>query len=226
MVTQAIALGPEFDHLPDDTEEMLVGATSHQGSINLLYDSLILCGPERGLAWLVGNQLTLIIPRQGGGRPYQPSPDIMVHPTLGDIERTSLNVAIDGPPVLIVEVASPSTSRAADLNLSSPSGKPGVYASAGVLEYLVFDPTGDLIPNQVRAWRMGASGYEPWEAGADGRWHCQSLGISFAPQGLRLRVYDQDGQLVPTIREIVEDRRRAAERVATLEAENRRLRGE
>ena len=144
MVTQVVALGPEFDHLPDDTEETLGGATSHQDSINLLYDSLILCGPDRGLPWLVGNQLMLLIPRQVG-RSYNPSPDIMVHPTLGDVERTSLNVAIDGPPVLIVEVASPSTSPSSDLNLDSPSGKPGAYAAIGVLEYLVFDPTGQMI---------------------------------------------------------------------------------
>jgi Uma2 family endonuclease len=226
MVTQLIALGPEFDHLPDDTEEMLVGATSHQGSINLLYDSLILCGPERGLPWLVGNQLTMIIPRKGGRGPYRPSPDILVHPTLGDVERTSLNVADDGPPVLVIEVASPSTSRSVDLNLQSPTGKPGVYASIGVLEYLVFDPTGSLIADQIQAWRMGPGGYEPWLPEADGRWHSRALGISFVPQGLRLRVYDQDGQLVPTIREIMEARRRDAERVAALEAENRRLRGE
>jgi Uma2 family endonuclease len=225
MVTQAVALGPEFDHLPDDTEETLVGATSHQGSINLLYDSLILCGPDRGLPWLVGNQLMLLIPRQVG-RSYNPSPDIMVHPTLGDVERTSLNVAIDGPPVLIVEVASPSTSLSSDLNLDSPSGKPGAYAAIGVLEYMVFDPTGQMIGEQVRAWRMGPTGYEPWLSEGDGRWHSRALGIGFVPQGLRLRVYDQEGQLVPSIREIVEERRRAAERVAALEAENRRLRGE
>ena len=218
MVTQVVALGPEFDHLPDDTEETLVGATSHQGSINLLYDSLTLCGPDRGLPWLVGNQLMLLIPRQVG-RAYRPSPDIMVHPTLGDVERTSLDVAIDGPPVLIIEVASPSTSLSADLNLDSPSGKPGVYASIGVLEYLVFDPTSQLIEEQVRAWRMGPSGYESWLPETDGRWYSRSLGISFVPQGMRMRVYDQDGQLVPSIREIVAARRE-------LEAENRRLRGE
>jgi hypothetical protein len=91
---------------------------------------------------------------------------------------------------------------------------------------MVFDPTGQMIGEQVRAWRMGPTGYEPWLSEGDGRWHSRALGIGFVPQGLRLRVYDQEGQLVPSIREIVEERRRAAERVATLEAENRRLRGE
>lgn len=218
MVTQIIALGPEFDHLADDTEETLVGATSHQGAINLIYDSLILCGPDRGLPWFIGNQLMLIIPRQVG-QPYRPSPDIMVHPTLGDIERTSLNVASDGPPVLIIEVASPSTSFSSDLNLDSPEGKPGVYASIGVSEYLVFDPTGQMIAEQVRGWRMGPAGSEPWPPETDGRRHSRALGIRFVPQGMRLRVYDQDGQLVPSIREIVAARRQ-------LEEENRRLRGE
>jgi hypothetical protein len=108
-----------------------------------------------------------------------------------------------------------------------------VYERIGVSEYLVFDPIGQILPQQVRAWRRGALGYEPWEPGRDGRWHSVALGVSFAPQGLWLRLYDQEGQLVSTIREINRERqqltnlnRAQADELARLRAELRRLRGE
>lgn len=233
MSTSTFALGPEFDLLLDDTEESLVGASYHQGNMTQLYDGLILCGPERGLPWFVGNQINLLIPRQGDHPAYQPSPDILVHPTLGEGERTSLSLLADGSPALIIEVASPSTATDHDLNLTSPKGKPAVYERIGVREYLVFDPLGQILPQQVRAWRRGALGYEAWEPEPDGRWHSAALGVSFAPQGLWLRLFDQEGQLVSNIREINRERqqlervnRDQAAELAALRAELRRLRGE
>ena len=225
MSTSTFALGPEFDLLLDDTEESLVGASYHQGNMTQLYDGLILCGPERGLPWFVGNQIKLMIPRQGEHPAYQPSPDILVHPTLGEGERTSLSLVDDGPPALIIEVASPSTAVDHDLNLMSPRGKPAVYERIGVSEYLVFDPIGQILPGQIRAWRRGARGYEPWEPAGDGRWHSGALGIRFAPQGLWLRLYDQEGQLVSNIREMHRERQRQDTELARLRAELHRLRG-
>jgi Uma2 family endonuclease len=212
MVVQFVALGLEFDHLPDDP---VVGTTTHQAATALLYDSLHWCGAGRGLPWLVAIRLPLVVPWSDA----RLAPDLLVHATLGNSEREQLDQATDGPPALIIEVTSPQTSLDADLCLIADTGMKELYGVLGVQEYLVFDPTGELIPGQVRAWRAGAAGYEPWLAEGDGRWHSRSLGISFMPQGMRLRVYGQDGQLVPTIREIAAARRQ-------LEAENRRLRGE
>ena len=64
----------------------------------------------------------------------------------------------------------------------------------------------------------------PWQQEADGRWVSAALGIAFQPQGVLLRVYDQDGKLVPITEELadlVEERDR---RLAALEEELRRLR--
>ena len=47
MVLKTIALDPAFNHLPDDTEETLVGSSLHQGAITLLATALALCGPRR-----------------------------------------------------------------------------------------------------------------------------------------------------------------------------------
>ena len=71
----------------------------------------------------------------------------------------------------------------------------------------------------------------PWEPASDGRWHSTALGLSFAPLGSLLRVYDGAGHLIPVIGEqgrmLAERDRRIAENqryIAELEAEITRLR--
>ena len=76
MVTQMVALGPEFDLLPDDTEESLLGAPIHKYGIVAIFTSLRRHARRLGLPWFIGNQTTLVIPR-ASGRPYQPAPDLL-----------------------------------------------------------------------------------------------------------------------------------------------------
>lgn len=230
-IERTIALGPEFAVLADDTEESILGSSLHQGAITVLHDSLDACGRGRGLPWFVGNQIRMLIPRNGG-RLLTLSPDLLIHPTLSSGSRDSIIVAADRPPALVIEIASPSTARARDLAEGTPRGKPAAYAALGIAEYLVFDPVSDFVPTGLWARRLGPDGYEPWERAADGRWH-SALGISFRPDDAFLRVHDQDGQLVLTGAELRERNRRLAEivserqgQIAALEAELRRLRGE
>jgi hypothetical protein len=187
------------------------------------------------LPWFVGNQLTLIIPREGY-RPYRPMPDVFVHPTLGPGHRGSLDVAREGPPALAIEVVSPSTVQN-DINLRD--GKAGAYAHSGIAEYLVFDPLAEHLDSPVWACRAQGRAYVPWQPEGDGRWHSAALGVSFAPLGSLLRLYDGTGTLVPSIteqalqlaerdRRIAADQRRLAEqdqRIAALQAEIEHLRG-
>jgi Uma2 family endonuclease len=123
MVTRAIVLGPEFDSFQDDTEEMLVGSSFHQDAIVGIFDSLRVVRDRRQLPWFVGNQLKLLIPRDSGMPAAQPSPDIVVHLTLGPTGRYSIDVHVDGPPAFAAEVLSPSTARDRDLNDRTPPGK-------------------------------------------------------------------------------------------------------
>jgi Uma2 family endonuclease len=226
MVTYPIALGPEFDLLLDDTEESLLGTTLHQQIIVTLVNGLSYFSAREHLSWLVGNQLTLLIPRRNGRGHYQPSPDGLVHPTLGaDHQAGSLNVAAVDPPALTIEVTSPSTAREHDLDTLSPRAKPAVYARCGIPEYIVFDALGEVVPERMRAWRLGPAGlYVPWEPEADGRWH-SALGISFAPLNLLLRVWDSQGHLLPTHRELAEMLDARDREIAALREELRRLRG-
>jgi Uma2 family endonuclease len=245
-VAKGVLLSPDLDWLPDDTAESLLGSMLHQRVIVSEVNSLTRYSKRENLGWKIGNQLRLVIPRASGERSYQPSPDILVHtsPSLGE-RAPSLNVNVFGPPALAIEICSPSTAQEHDLDTVNPRAKPRAYAQAGIPEYLAFDPTGEIVREFVRAWRMGESGeYDPWLPDpATGRWH-SALGISFAPQGVLLRVYDADGNIVPdnddmdellTALEAERARERAERdaqlaardaRIAELEAELRRQRGE
>lgn len=229
----ALRTGPgavvEPEWLPDDTEEDLVGSSLHQLAITTLYDSLRLVGPERGLPWCVGNQLTLAIPRPNGSV-YRPSPDILVHPTAGEMDRTEFDTRVEGAPALIAEVVSPTTWRR-DIDR-----KADWYAYVGVQEYFVFDPMGDQLGAHVWARRLVGRHFKRWAAGPDGRWASATLGITLDVQGALVRVYDERGALVPTI---IEQARRLAEHdrllalrqaehdreIARLQAELRALKG-
>ena len=243
---KGVLLSPDLDWLPDDTEEALLGSMLHQRVIVSDVNSLTRVSKRGNLGWKIGNQLKLIIPREGGGRPYQPSPDIIVHTSpLVDDHQSSLNINAYGPPALAIEVCSPThpaggcpAAYSHDLDTFNPAAKPSAYARAGIPEYLVFDPTGDIIPELVRAWRRGlGETYEPWLPDpATGRWH-SALGISFAPRGVLLRVYDAAGAIVPDNDDMDDllaalqaererERAEAAARIAELEAQLRRQRGE
>lgn len=230
MASRSFVLGPEFDLFEDDPP---VGPSWHQDAIGALFDGLTYCGLKRHLPWLIGNRLPVIISREEGDAPPHLVPDIIVHPTLTDTPRTSLDITRDGPPVMAVEVVSTEAECNRDLNITEPIGKPQLYATAGIREYLAFDPLAEFIREQVRAWLLGPHGITPWLPDANGRWVSAGLGISFAVQGALLRVYDQDGRLAPiyreTLRTLALRDQQLTERdreIAALQAELRRLRGQ
>jgi len=221
--------------LREDSPEDLMGSDLHQTAIRVIIEGLLQAGPERGLPWHVSSQLMVLMPKERlGGKNWPPSPDVFVHPTAGPRSRTSWDVAVEGVPPFVAEVASPST-------WDYDAGAKGrAYWYVGVREYLLFDPTTELLGEEVRARRQTERGmWGPWEPEADGRWHSSVLGVSFRPQGTLLRVYDGQGVLLPTISEqtrriqeqerlLAEQARRTdeqARRIAELEAELQRLRG-
>jgi Uma2 family endonuclease len=194
--------------LPDDTEEDLVGADWHQYAIVVLYNGMRDVADLDHLPWHVGNQLTMV-----GWSPqgvWRPSPDIAVYPTAGSALRKEMSVKEDGPPTLVVEVASPST-WAYDVN--EVSGKAAGYLGVGVEYYLVFDPTSELLGVPGRGWRQAAGITRDWRPEADGSYRCASLGIALRPEGIILRVLDRAGRSIPT----------REERLAQLTAQAARL---
>ena len=215
--------------LHDDTEEDLVGADWHQQAIRALSDSLDDLAADLNLQWHVGDQLTLAGTKPDG-TPWRPSPDITIYPSAGAAMRAEMVVSTDGVPALIIEVASPSTWQY-DVDLQA--GKAWGYLHLGVPNYLVFDPLGDLLDERCRGWQQHGGAVHAWRPRADGRYYAISLDVSFHPEGDLLRVYGPDGRPVAfnyekaqRIRAQERDLRAQARRIADLEAELKRLRGE
>jgi Uma2 family endonuclease len=201
----------DLSALKDDTEEDLVGSDLHQDAIQTLFEGLWLAGPGRGLPWHVSRQLMVLMGQVGSKVDWRPSPDILVQLHGGSAPLTSFDAEALGVPPLVMEVASPST-FAYDVG-----AKRDGYLAVGVREYLVFDPTGELLGEAVRAWRAEAGMFVPWRAGSDGHWQSHEVPVTFQPEGLELRVYDADDRRLPTFRE--QDRLRVA---ALLQAEEER----
>ncbi len=230
MVTYPIILGREFDVIPDDTEESIVGSVIHQDAIVTAADGLRISAARRDLPWFVSNQQFLLLLNEGRPFPRRIGPDVCVYQSLPMVNPTSIPVAQHGPPTLILEVASPGTALANDTNIFDPQAKPRLYERIGVAEYIAFDPTGEIYGAPIWAQHRGPEGFMPWLPEGDGRLH-SVLGISFMQVGHLLRVYDHDGQLVPISLEfdamLNEERRQneeRARRIAALEAELRHLR--
>jgi Uma2 family endonuclease len=208
----------DLDELHDDSEEDLVGADWHQTAIRVANEGLLLAGPERGLPWHVGNQLTVLMGRVGR-KEWRPSPDLFVHPRAGPEPVKSFDARLLGVPPLVIEVVSEDTWR------YDVAAKRRTYGRVGVQEYLVFDPTREWLGEAVRAWHATPRGFVRWAAGRDGRWHSRVLGIASEPDGLLLRVVDAAGARMLHVGEQARRLREQAHRIAELEAENRRLRG-
>jgi len=190
--------------VPDDTEESIVGADWHQEAIANLWSGLRAVAGARGWSWHVGNQLTLVAWHPDGAV-WRPKPDIMVHGQAGAAPRQEMSATADGLPELIIEVASPST-YSSDVSVSPPSrarpeAKGFEYLAWPLPEYLVFDPSEAHLPGQVRAWRTVEGRVVDWLPDAAGRYHSQSLGISFRPDGFFLRIFDPEGVPAPLAHE-------------------------
>ncbi len=180
---------PTLFRLPGDTEESVLGTNPHQQVIRELINSLEWAA-TRGPRWGVGGQTRIEGFRRSDGSEVPLLPDVFVYPHSWDARRGSLSIASDGPPLLTIEVTSDSTWQG---DLNAAAGKVYSYGEAGIQEYVVFDPTGDLLPERVRAWRREDSRFVPWLPDSDGHWHSQQLGVAFGADGLFLRVYTGDG---------------------------------
>jgi len=237
MVTRTrIALGPAFANLADDSAMSLLEWLFHRDALVDAYLGLAHYRQQRGMSWFIGKQAKLAIPREVGPS-YLPAPDLSIHSTLGPCVLATVPIAHYGPPTLVIEVVSGTMLMDNDLRFGIPGGKAVAYAASGIAEYLVFDPCGDFIPEQIAAWRLGPTGdYVQWGPDATDRW-VSSLGIAFAPQDTKLRVYDETDELIPSYEELADEREQPLRDAAREHAEQqaqitelqdtlRRLRGE
>jgi hypothetical protein len=106
---------------PDDTEESILGTDLHQTTITNLRWGInevahLRRTPGQPLPWQALSQIALLGCERPDGSAYRTFPDVVVYPHPIDPGRGSLTLAVDGPPVLIIEVLSESTFEA-DIDL-------------------------------------------------------------------------------------------------------------
>lgn len=181
---------------PDDTEESVVGTDLHQTTIiNLRWGinevAQLHRAPEQAAPWHALGQTTLLGCQRPDGTAYRTLPDVFVYPRSIDQSRGSVALALDGPPVLIIEVLSEST-YAADIDLAH--GKGYSYARAGVREYLALDPARAFIAEGGRGWRLVEGVYRPWEPDADGRWQSTTIEVAIGLEGVLAAIYTCEGR--------------------------------
>lgn len=191
-----LATPPAVRWPPDDTEESVVGTNLHQEAItNLrwgLNEVASMHAPPGGPSpWQALSQTAISGLVRWDGSRYTVLPDVFVYQHAIDERRATLSLEQEGPPTLIAEVLSPKTALA-DLNLER--GKGYSYARAGVREYLILDPMGTDIAEQVQGWRLEGGGYVSWRSDAHGRWQSQQLPVAIAFEGARVVVYAEDGR--------------------------------
>jgi Uma2 family endonuclease len=181
---------------PDDTEESVLGINLHQKTITNLrwgINELATVHQPAGqpLPWEASTQLLITGCKRPDGSYLRVLPDVFVYPHEANPYRGSWSIAVDGPPVLIIEVLSGSTQEN-DLDLGR--GKGYSYAQAGVREYLTLDPTGEYLPEQGRGWRLVEGVYQPWERDTNGRWRSEGIAAAFGVAGAQVTVYGREGR--------------------------------
>jgi len=153
-------------------------------------------------------------------------PDVLVtlgggamDPATGRL-RKAYRVWDDGPPDLVIELASPSTVKRDNV------GKKEDYAAYGICEYVQFDPLdptdpeGPLLVPKLQVWRLQGGNYAAVEAGPDGGVPSAVLpGLEWVQAGQFLRLREAaTGALLPTDAEKEAAGRRRAEQAASEEA--------
>src|SRR5215213_2470579 len=87
-------------------------------------------------------------------------------------------------PCFVLETTSEST-RHEDLK-----SKRGLYEQLGVDEYFLFDPLGDYLKPSLQGYRLVRGRYQPIQPSPDGSLVSQETGVTFRPDGYRLRLED------------------------------------
>ncbi len=180
----------------DDTEESILGTDLHQTTITNLRPGIngvahLSRLPGQPLPWQALSQIALFGCLRPDDSEYKTYPDVFVYTHPIDQNRGSVALALDGPPVLIIEVLGKST-YAVDIDLAR--GKGYSYARAGVREYLAIDPTHAFIRGSGRGWRLVDGVYLPWEPDESGRWHSEQIEVLLGLEGMLAMVYTREGQ--------------------------------
>jgi Uma2 family endonuclease len=181
-------------------------------------------------AWVAGN--FFLCYERGNPRAHL-APDVMVAKGLDQRFRPNYLLWEEKPPSLIVEVTSRSTRRE-DLGK-----KKSLYERFGTEEYVLYDPLDEYLKPRLQGYRLDRGHFQPIPLEADGSLRSRTTGLTFRPEGQRMRLVDSlTGKLTLWHEEIeaafaqtsealareAAARRTAEEKLRALEAEFDRLR--
>jgi hypothetical protein len=97
-------------------------------------------------------------------------------------------------PAVIFEITSPGTQK------EDKKNKKDLYAKIGVLEYWLFDPKAEWIPEQLRGYRLEGETYHPITDR-----YSQVLSLHLEPEGALLGLYRSDtGEKLPLPSEVAD----------------------
>ena len=231
----AIPLEHEIEYPTSDGQPMAETLEHQQVMIDLIQG---LRGRYAGVpgAWVAGN---FFFCYEEGNPNAHVSPDVMLAEGLAPRERRP-NYLLwqEKPPSLVVEVTSRSTCQ------EDTGKKKSLYERIGTAEYVLFDPFGEYLRPRLQGYRLERGRFQPIRLEADGSLRSRTTGLTFRPEGLRLRLVDtatgkpilwheeteaafsQVGQVLSQVEQVLSQEaaaRQAAEVKAAEEAAARRM---
>jgi len=204
----AIPLEREIEYPTTDGHLMAESIEHQQVMIDLILGLRQLYA-ARSDVWVAGN--FILCYEQGNPRAFV-APDVML--AIGVRKRTRYNYLLweEKPPSLLVEVTSKSTRREDEVK------KKALYERIGVEEYLLFDPKDEYLKPRLQGFRLTSGLFRPIRLERDGALLSRTTGLTFRPEGERLRMLDTSSgepmrwsDELDAARQDAEDARRAAE---------------
>jgi Uma2 family endonuclease len=132
--------------------------------------------------WVAGN---FFFCYEKGNPNAHVAPDVMVAKGLQPKERRP-NYLLweEKPPSLVIEVTSRSTRR------EDTGKKKSLYERIGTEEYVLFDLLGEYLRPRLQGYRLERGRFQPVQLDGDGSLRSRTTGLTFRPEGKRLRLVD------------------------------------
>ncbi len=174
----AFPLEQEIEY-PTSDGHLMAETVEHQTVMVDLIQGLLHRYVERSDVWVAGN---FFLCYERGNPNAHVAPDVML--AIGVEKRKRFNYLLweEKPPSLVVEVTSKSTRR------EDQGKKKALYERIGVEEYLLFDPFGEYLRPQLQGYRLRSGLYQPIPRETDGTLPSRTTGLTFRPEGQRLRL--------------------------------------
>ena len=177
----AIPLEHEIEYPTSDGQPMAETPEHQQVMIDLILGLRSRYARVPG-AWVAGN---FFFCYEEGNPNAHVAPDVMLAEGLAPREhRPNYLLWQEKPPSLVVEVTSRSTRR------EDTGKKKSLYERVGTAEYVLFDPFGEYLRPRLQGYRLERGHFRPIALEADGSLRSRTTGLTFRPEGLRLRLVD------------------------------------